>query len=382
VVTGFRGSLQKALNAKRFSENVQDSIHAEDVGKSTDQNIADALSRVTGVTVQEEDGEGTRISVRGTAPSMNQIQMNGVSLTSGLAGDQGNSPTADQSVDLSSFASDILSSIDVIKTASADQDEGSLGATVVLNTVKPLSLNEPRRSVNVEARTSDYSGKDDGRVTLSFADKFRNETVGFVITAALDDQNTRQDRIQTQWETGALPVVDLFAPSGRTAHDVATGMDIRVLQPGETTADLVNWDPATQIAVEGPLDVMAQNYTDFSTTANQRERFSVTAGLEWEPNYKTNMQLDVTHTEQDVSTDYHNFRLNFAPGRNLSNSDPITEWNGVNLESRTLERTASRSSGGFFNRTQGDRELSTDVVSFRLNHDFTDSFRANVLAGY
>ena len=179
VVTGFKGSLQRALNAKRFSESVQDSISAEDVGKSTDQNIADALSRITGVTVQEEDGEGTRISVRGTGPNLNQIQMNGVALTSGLSGDQGNNPSADQSVDLSSFASDILSSIDVIKTASADQDEGSLGATVVLNTVRPLRLNEPRRSINVEGRTSDYTGKDNGRLTLSFADKFRDDSTRF-----------------------------------------------------------------------------------------------------------------------------------------------------------------------------------------------------------
>ena len=93
-VTGFKGSLRKAMNAKRFSEGVSDSIHAEDVGKSTDQNIADALSRVTGVTVQEgEGGEGTRISVRGAGPSLNQISMNGVALTGGLNGDGSNNGT-------------------------------------------------------------------------------------------------------------------------------------------------------------------------------------------------------------------------------------------------------------------------------------------------
>lgn len=58
-ITGFRGSLTKAINSKRFADTVTDSIHAEDIGKSTDQNIADALSRITGVTVQEQDGEGT-----------------------------------------------------------------------------------------------------------------------------------------------------------------------------------------------------------------------------------------------------------------------------------------------------------------------------------
>ncbi len=382
VVTGFRSSLENALNSKRFSESVSDSIFAEDVGKSTDQNIADALSRITGVTVQEEDGEGTRVSVRGTGPNMNQIQVNGVALTGGLSGNQDNSPTADQSVDLSSFASDILSSIDVIKTASADQDEGSLGATVVLRTIRPLSLRERRRSANIEARSSDYTGENDGRATLSLADKFNNGTLGYVFTAAIDNQHTRQDRLQTNWVAQALPIVDLFAGSGRTAHDIATGNAIRILGEGQTEAELVNWDPATQIAVQGPLDVLARNNTDISTTANERDRFSASGALEWEPTDATNLQIDYTHTEQDVTTDYHNFRLNFAPIANLSSADPLTAWNGINLDTRTLEKSYSRSSAGFFNRTEGDRELTTDLASLKLSHDFNDRFRGKLLAGF
>ncbi|MGJ8682768.1 TonB-dependent receptor, partial [Paraglaciecola sp.] len=381
-ITGFKGSLQKALNSKRFSENVSDSIHAEDVGKSTDQNIADALSRVTGVTVQSEGGEGTRISVRGTGPSMNQIQMNGVSLTGGLSGDQGSNPTANQSVDLSSFSSDILSSIDVIKTSAADQDEGSLGATVVLRTVKPLSLNSPRRMLSVEARNNEYAGSNDSRITGSFADKYLDDTLGFIVTVAKDTNSTRQDRLQTDWTDAAIPIADLNATSGRTAHDLASGKYIRILEAGQTTADLVNWDPDTQIAHNGPLDVMARNYTQISTTDNQRDRFSISAGLEWTPLDTTNIQLDVTHTKQEVTTDYHNFRLNFAALTGVSGSDPVSDWNGVNLETRTLNKHYNRKSGGSFNRTQGLRELETNVVSLEINHEITDDLSMDIMLGY
>ncbi|KXI28873.1 TonB-dependent receptor [Paraglaciecola hydrolytica] len=379
-VTGFRGSLQKALNAKRFSENVSDSIHAEDVGKSTDQNIADALSRVTGISIQSENGEGTRISVRGTGPSMNQIQVNGVSLTSGLSGD-GSNPTASQSVDLSSFSSDILSSIDVIKTSSADQDEGSLGATVVLRTVKPLQLRDARRSLNIEGRFDEYSGENTERITGSFADKYLDDTLGFVITVSKDTQKTRQDRLNTNWVTAAIPIVDLYSSSGRTAHDIASGKAIRILGEGQTTADLLNWDPDTQIAHDGPLDVTARNFTDISTSSDIRERFSVSAGIEWQPTSATNIQFDVTHTKQDVETDYHNFRLNFAALTGVSGADPVTDWNGVDLETNTLEQSYSRKSGGFFNRTQGLRELNTDVASLEIKHDITDTLRMGFVAG-
>ena len=74
-VSGLAASLKKSINDKRFAENVVDSINAEDIGKSTDQNIADALSRVTGVSVQSVDGEGARISVRGANSQQNNISM-------------------------------------------------------------------------------------------------------------------------------------------------------------------------------------------------------------------------------------------------------------------------------------------------------------------
>ncbi|TRX57997.1 TonB-dependent receptor [Thalassomonas sp. M1454] len=381
-ITGFKGSLRKAVNSKRFSESVSDSIHAEDVGKSTDQNIADALSRVTGVSVQEENGEGARISIRGTSSSMNQIQMNGVALTSGLSGDQGSSPTADQSVDLSSFSSDILSSIDVIKTSSADQDEGSLGGTVILHTVKPLSLNEPRRSLSVEGRYNEYSGEEDSRITGSISDKFLDDTLGFVLTVAKDTQTTRQDRLNTDWTDAAIPIADLYADSGRTAHDLETGKYIRILDEGQTVEDLANWDPDTQIAHQGPLDVLARNYTRISTSTSERDRLSVSAGIEWAPLDTTNIQLDITHTQQDVDEEYHAFTLNFAPLTGVSGADPVADWNGVNLDNRTLNKSYSRKSGGGFNRSGGLRELETNVVSLELDHDFNDSFRMNLSLGY
>ncbi|TLU64327.1 TonB-dependent receptor [Thalassotalea litorea] len=397
-VTGFKGSLRKAINAKKFNDSVSDSIHAEDVGKSTDKNIADALSRVTGVSVIEEGGEGARISIRGTNPDMNQISMNGVSLTSGLSGDQANAEST-QSVDLSSFSSDILSSIDVIKTSSADQEEGSLGATVVLRTVKPLQLNESRKSLSVEARYNDFSDKYDGSIVGSFADKFMDDTLGFIITATKDRQETRQDRLNSTYIESALEIVDLDASSGRTATDAATGKPIRVLgyqrnDDGSYVLDeagnkilnpiesLLNYDPETQALVEGDLYVTARDFTDVSISTNTRDRMTISSGIEWQPLDSTNIQLDITHTQQNVETDYHNFRLNFAPVVSLSPEDPVTEWNQVDLDSNTLVSSYSRQASGFFNRTQGERDLTTDVVSLAIEHDFSDSLTMSVLAGY
>ena len=127
-VTGLKASLKKSINDKRFSKNIVDTINAEDIGKNTDQNIADALGRVTGVTVVSRDGEGTQITVRGAGANQNNITLNGQQLTS---------TDFSQAVDLSSFSADILSKLEVVKTPSADHDEGSLGANVNLVTIRP-----------------------------------------------------------------------------------------------------------------------------------------------------------------------------------------------------------------------------------------------------
>ncbi|EWH09577.1 TonB-dependent receptor [Catenovulum agarivorans DS-2] len=360
-ITGFRGSIQRALNAKRFNSGVSDSIHAEDVGKSTDQNIGDALSRVTGVTVQEEDGEGTRISVRGAGAALNQVSMNGVALTGGFSGGADDA-SADNSVDLSSFSSDILSSIDVMKTSAADQDEGSLGATVVLRTIKPLNLNKRRLSTTIEGRYNEFSGEWTERLVGSYADKFLNDTLGVVFTVSQDTQKNRQDRIETEWNENALPIMDANAASGRTATSLQTGQPI-TLADGEE------------------MHVLARNFTDFRLNTDKRERFTLSSGVQIRPTDRTDIQLDISHTTQTVTTDNHTLRINFAPEDTLNPNDPTTEWNVVDEETMTLEKSLRRAAG-FINRNQGERELETNVVSLRIEQSITDNLEMELTAGY
>lgn len=398
-VSGFRGSIQKALNAKRFSSSVSDSIHAEDVGKSTDQNIADALSRITGVTVQEEAGEGTRISVRGAGPSMNQISINGVALTGGISDPSGNG-TNDNSVDLSSFSADILSSIDVVKTAAADQDEGSLGANVNLKTVRPLNLNKPRRSFTIEGRHNEFADDQDYRVNASFSDKYFDEKFGIIITASKDVQNTRQDRINTGFESGAIPIADFGNSTNlRSATDLETGKVIRVLG-NQRNADgdlilgddgqpmlnpiesLLDYNPATQRLVEDDLFVLARDNVNFSVNKDKRERFSISGGFQFRPSDSTEIQLDLTYTKQDIYTDFQSLNMNISPTVLIHPEDDNTALNVVDLRSNTLQRSTSRSITGGFNRTTGLREIETKVVTFDIKQDLTDNLSVNLLVGY
>ncbi|HWU70593.1 MAG TPA: TonB-dependent receptor plug domain-containing protein, partial [Pseudoxanthomonas sp.] len=78
TVTGYRESLRKALDEKRYSVEQVDAIYAEDIGKFPDQNLAESLQRVAGVSIDREGGEGQRISVRGLGSDFTRVRLNGL----------------------------------------------------------------------------------------------------------------------------------------------------------------------------------------------------------------------------------------------------------------------------------------------------------------
>ena len=121
VVTGIRASLQGSINAKREAQSIVGVITAQDNGKMPDQNVAEAMSRVTGVQISRREGDGSNFTVRGI--SQNRLEINGRNYIG--PGNGGNAA-------LESVCPEIISSILVIKSPTAHMPEGALGATVDL----------------------------------------------------------------------------------------------------------------------------------------------------------------------------------------------------------------------------------------------------------
>ena len=76
-VSGIRGSMIRSMDLKRSSSGVVDAISAEELGKFPDTNLAEALQRITGVTISRSNGEGSQITVRGFGPEFNLVTLNG-----------------------------------------------------------------------------------------------------------------------------------------------------------------------------------------------------------------------------------------------------------------------------------------------------------------
>src|SRR5688572_3178649 len=141
VVTGFRQSLTAALGAKRADTGITDVIKAEDIADFPDQNLAESLQRIPGVAIDRDAGEGRQITVRGLGSDFTRVRLNGLEALATTGGtDSSGGANRSRAFDFNIFASELFNRLTVRKTASAEVDEGSLGATVDLQTARPFDF--------------------------------------------------------------------------------------------------------------------------------------------------------------------------------------------------------------------------------------------------
>ena len=162
IVSGIRQSLASALDEKRTSDNIVEVIQAEDIGKLPDQNLAEVLENITGVQITRDAGVGTGVQIRGT--SANRVEINGVSTVGSGTGRSG--------ISFEDLPAALISSVEVIKVPEAKTIEGSVGGTVNLRTIRPLSIDEPLLAVRAQGEHSSLSGTVTPRISATIGNSW------------------------------------------------------------------------------------------------------------------------------------------------------------------------------------------------------------------
>lgn len=239
IVTGYRESLESALNRKRASIQPIESVAAEDIGKMPDQNVTESLQRLPGISINRSGGHGTQVLIDGLGNNL--ITLNGEVLLTGreiyVAGEAsgGGGTGGLQYASLEGIPSEEIGGIDVIKNPTARDRDGGLGGIIDLRTRSPLAQD---MGLNFAAnmRGTKATGADGGPTpvgTLVGGYKFSDR---FAITASVsyDDEKTHdkqfQDQNRNQWlitntatngsYTGSpIASTNTVLPGGRTYID-------------------------------------------------------------------------------------------------------------------------------------------------------------------
>jgi len=271
-VTGYRASVEKALDIKRSESGVVDAIVAEDIGKFPDLNLAESLQRIPGVVITREAGEGRNISVRGLGPDFTRVRINGMeALTTVGAGDQSGGTNRGRGFDFNVFASDLFSQLIVRKTASADIEEGSLGATVDLRTARPFDYDGFTFAASGQASYNGMAEKADPRLSALISNTFADGTFGALLSVAYSERQALEEGSNT----------------GRWANGPSNG----------------NFSAASPFTAARAADVFHPRFPRYVQMEHEQKRLGVTGSLQWKPSDATEISLDALYSKIDATRD-------------------------------------------------------------------------------
>lgn len=215
-VRGIRGSLIKSMDVKRSNSGVVDAISAEDIGKFPDTNLAESLQRISGVSIDRSNGEGSRVTVRGFGPEFNLVTLNGRQMPT--ANILATSASDSRSYDFGNIASEGVSGVEVYKTSRASNSTGGIGSTINMLTTKPLNSPGLKATFGVKA-LNDSSSETGSSITpeLSglYSNTFDDNKFGIALSGSyqLRESGTQGAQVDAGWRDqvggvggwGALP---------------------------------------------------------------------------------------------------------------------------------------------------------------------------------
>ncbi|WP_250461493.1 TonB-dependent receptor [Microbulbifer litoralis] len=187
-VEGVQGAELNARKAERMKDVFSSVITGDDAGNFADQNVAESLQRLPGITLQKSEGEGKFINLRGLGPGFVSVQMNGSEMANGGGG--AGDDLEDRGFSLDSLPADVLQSIEVLKSLTPDMDLNSIGGSVNVTTVSALDRGENTLKLHAQSAYQDQSGEMSPKMTLQGTNIFANETIGFAYSLSYENRKT------------------------------------------------------------------------------------------------------------------------------------------------------------------------------------------------
>ncbi len=191
VVTGTRASLKTSQGIKKNSDQVVDSVTAVDIGSLPDRNVADALQRVPGVTLQRTDANRDPVRYGGTG---NGIYIRGLAWVQSLTNGRDEFSAANgRALSFADVSADLLSGVDVYKNPDAEMIEGGVGGTVNLKTRKPFDQDGELLAVSADYTDGDLINKGTPSVNGLYSNRWSTPMgeIGALISVDYQDQTNR-----------------------------------------------------------------------------------------------------------------------------------------------------------------------------------------------
>jgi TonB-dependent receptor len=320
-VTGFRLAQITALQDKRSAMLIKESVTANDAGKLPDQNAAETLARVTGVSVTTDQGEGRYVTIRGVDAALNNVTIDSQTI---------GSPEGDtRRVALDTVPANLLAKLEVVKSVTPDLDGNAIGGSI--NIVTPSAFDDPDGrffSASADFGYYDLGGQNPLGGSLAWGQVFGDEKFGVILSASYSDREFTSENVQggDPWEDeGGFLMPDEMNLRDYLIRRVRKGVVANFeFRPNETTKlylrNIFNRYEDTELQREVTYDyrngdLIDQTETSGTFTEGEGERAnsrrfeiqeirSSSLGAEFTPGAWTiGASFTLGHTEQDTPQD-------------------------------------------------------------------------------
>lgn len=271
VVTGsYSKSLEKAIDIKRNTVGFSDSIVATDIADFPEQNLAEALQRMPGVTIERNKGLGSKVNVRSLPSDFTYVSINNLSTASGSGG---------RDVEFDIFASEIIQSVTVQKSPTAADEEGGIAGSVLMTTARPFDYNEAKFVVSAEGAHNSISEEIDPKVSLLASNTFGD--FGALVSLSVAERSNRTDS-----NSGIN-----FRPLSRWTEKTGSSK----WQADQTIAVL---ERDTGVKITNPMDKEQTNRVVFHdkignrSYLNEQDKWGATAAFQYKPSSTFSLTFD------------------------------------------------------------------------------------------
>jgi iron complex outermembrane receptor protein len=277
VVTGYRKSLENAEDLKRQAVGSEDVILATDIAAFPDLNLAESLQRIPGVTIDRDSGEGRQITIRGLGPDFSRTQLDGMEVLGNTASGMDNrgGVSRTRAFDYSLFASELFDKVTVLKSYSADLDEGGIGGTVQLETAKPFDFDGFKGVLSAKGQDNTNTGTVTPRLVGLVSDRWGPFGALASIAYSVNDSNEYGYR---NWGWSQIKV----SPAN--------------IGPNVSAADAALMESGT---------IYAPQADTYSTWYDHRTRLGTTLSLQYRPSSNFELGFDALYSRlTDARKDY------------------------------------------------------------------------------
>ncbi|MDN3595618.1 TonB-dependent receptor [Zunongwangia endophytica] len=189
ILGGGLSAQARALNAQKNKQNITNIVSTDQIGKFPDANIGDAVKRIPGITMQVDQGEARNIIVRGLAPQLNSVTLNGSRIPS-AEGDNRN-------VQMDLIPSDMIQTIEVSKAVTPDMDADALGGSV--NLITRAAPDDFRLSATLGSGLNFITDKRILSGSFLVGDRTKDGKFGYMISASINDNDFGSDNVEAEW---------------------------------------------------------------------------------------------------------------------------------------------------------------------------------------